>query len=101
MELVSPYDFVCDPTLPLWRLNEMRFCGHRTVMPVTELRRRSKLNASHPSYVMPWAVEELVEKAKKGVAQADAAVPSLPGVLPNPAEIRLSRTAYERTHALQ
>lgn len=101
MELVSPYDFVCDPSLPLWRLQEMRFCGHRTVIPVTELRRRSKLPPDHPSYVLPSAVEELVTKAKKGVAQADSAVPSLPGVLPNPAEIRLSRTAYERTRALQ
>jgi hypothetical protein len=101
MELVSPYDWICDPALPLWRMQEMRFAGHRTVIPVTELRRRSKLSPDHPQYVLPSAVTELVEKAKKGVAQADAAVPSLPGVLPNPAEIRLSRTAYERTRALQ
>lgn len=101
MEIVSPYDFVCDPSLPLWRQQEMRFNGHRTVIPVTELRRRSKLPIDHPSYVLPSGVEELVTKAKKGVAQADAAVPSLPGVLPNPAEVRLSRTAYERTRALQ
>lgn len=100
-ELVSPYDWICDPALPLWRMQEMRFTGHRVVLPVTELRRRSKLDPTHPAYVLPSAVEELVEKAKKGVAQADAAVPSLPGVLPNPAEIRLSRTAYERTRALQ
>ena len=101
MELVSPYDFVCDPTLPIIRLNEMRFCGHRVVIPVTELRRRSKLPVDHPAYVLPSAVDELVKKAKKGVAQADSAVPSLPGTLPNPTEIRLSRTAYERTKALQ
>lgn len=101
MEIVSPYDWISDPSLPLWRLQEMRFCGHRTVLPVTELRRRSKLPIDHPSYVLPSAVEDLVTKAKKGIAQADAAVPSLPGVLPNPAEIRLSRTAYERTRALQ
>lgn len=101
LELVSPYDFVCDPALPLWRLQEMRFTGHRTVIPVTELRRRSKLPPEHPAYILPSAVQELVEKAKKGVAQADAAVPALPGVLPNPAEIRMSRTAYERTRALQ
>lgn len=101
MEIVSPYDFVCDPALPLWRLQEMRFAGHRFVIPVTELRRRSKLPVDHPSYVLPAAIVELVEKAKKGIAQADSAVPSLPGVLPNPAEIRLSRTAYERTRALQ
>ncbi len=101
LELVSPYDFVCDPSLPLWRLPEHRFCGHRFVVPVTELRRRSKLPIDHPAYVLPSAVEDLVKKAKKGIAQADAAVPSLPGTLPNPAEIRMSRTAYERTRALQ
>jgi hypothetical protein len=101
MELVAPYDFVSDPSLPLYRMNEMRFTGHRTVMPVTELRRRSKLPIEHPKYVLPSAVDDLVAKAKKGVAQADVAVPSIPGVLPNPAEIRLSRTAYERTRSLQ
>jgi len=101
MEIVSPYDFVCDPALPMWRLQEMRFCGHRTVIPVAELRRRSKLDEDDPAYVLPSAITELVEKAKKGIAQADAAVPSIPGVLANPAEIRLSRSAYERTRALQ
>lgn len=101
MELVSPYDFICDPTLPLWRLQEMRFTGHRTIIPVTELRRRSKLSPDDPAYVLPSSVQELVEKAKKGVAQADAAVPSIPGVLPTPTEIRMSRSAYERTRALQ
>lgn len=101
MEIVSPYDFITDPTLPLWRQQEMRFNGHRFVIPVTELRRRSKLPPEHPLYVLPSSVAELVEKAKKGVAQADAAVPSLPGVLPTPTETRVSRTAYERTRALQ
>ena len=101
MEIVAPYDFICDPALPIHRLQDMRFCGHRTIIPVTELRRRSKLPVDHPQYVLPSAVEDLVAKAKKGIAQADAAVPSLPGVLPNPTEIRLSRTAYERTRALQ
>lgn len=101
MEIVSPYDFICDPALPIHRLPDMRFCGHRTIIAVTDLRRRSKLPIDHPEYVLPSAVEDLVAKAKKGIAQADAAVPSLPGVLPNPSEIRLSRTAYERTRALQ
>lgn len=100
-EIVSPYDFICDPALPIHRMPEMRFTGHRTVISVTELRRRSKLPVDHPQYVLPSAIEDLVAKAKKGIAQADAAVPSLPGVLPNPTEIRLSRTAYERTRALQ
>lgn len=101
MEIVSPYDFICDPALPIHRLADMRFCGHRTIISVTELRRRAKLPIDHPQYVLPSAIEDLVAKAKKGIAQADAAVPSLPGVLPNPTEIRLSRTAYERTRALQ
>lgn len=101
LEIVSPYDFICDPALPIHRINDMRFCGHRTLIPVTELRKRSKLPIEDPQYVLPSAVEDLVAKAKKGIAQADAAVPSLPGVLPNPTEIRLSRTAYERTRALQ
>ena len=101
MEIVSPYDFICDPALPIHRIQDMRFCGHRTIIPVTELRKRSKLPVDDPQYVLPSAVEDLVAKAKKGIAQADAAVPSLPGVLPNPTEIRLSRTAYERTRALQ
>jgi hypothetical protein len=100
MEIVSPYDFVCDPSLPLWRLNEMRFAGHRTVIPIGELRRRSNLPIDHPSYVMPSAVKELEEKAAKGMTQTDAAVPSLPGVTPNPNEVRLSRTAFERTRGL-
>ena len=101
MEIVSPYDFIADPALPIHRIQDMRFTGHRTIISVTELRRRAKLPIDHPSYVLPSAVEDLVAKAKKGIAQADAAVPSLPGVLPNPTEIRLSRTAYERTRALQ
>jgi hypothetical protein len=101
MFLVSPYDFIADPMLPLWRLQEMRFTGHRTILPVTELRQRAKLPPEHPRYVLPSAVQDLVEKAKKGVAQVDAAVPSLPGVMPTPTEIRMSRTAYERTRALQ
>ena len=101
LDIVSPYDFICDPALPTHRMSEMRFCGHRTVISVTELRRRSKLPIDHPQFVMPGAIEDLVAKAKKGIAQADAAVPSLPGVLPNPTEIRQSRTAYERTRNLQ
>lgn len=100
MEIVSPYDFVCDPSLPLWRLDEMRFTGHRTVIPIGELRRRSKLPIDHPSYVLPSAVKELEEKAAKGETQSDVAVPSLPGVTPNSSEVRLSRTAYERTRGL-
>ncbi len=100
-ELISPYDFVCDPTLPLWRLQEMRFTGHRVVLSVTDLQRRAKLPVSDPYHVMPWAVKELEEKAKKGVAQSDAAVTGLSGVPSNPTETRLSRTAYERTRVLQ
>lgn len=101
MELVSPYDFVCDPALPLWRLNEMRFAGHRTTIPVAELERRSKLSPDHPAYVMPWAVKKVKEKAKKGATQNDLLGTSVGGSVTNPSETRLSRTAYERTRGQQ
>ena len=96
MELVSPYDFVCDAALPLWRLQDMRFCGHRTVIPVVELLRRSKLPPEHPAHVAPWAVKELKEKVRRG--SVDDQVSVLPGVRPA-GEAPLSRTAYERTRS--
>lgn len=100
MHLVSPYDFVCDPALPLWRLNDMRFCGHRTTIPVAELQRRSKLPMDHPAYVMPWAVKEVEALVKKGSSQLEPithASGAMPPTSPNVA-IK-SRTAYERTRS--
>jgi hypothetical protein len=92
MHLVSPYDFLTDPALPLWRLQDMRFCGHRTLVPWNDLKRRSELPADDPAYILPSAVEALKEKKKK--SGSGAAVPTKSPSAPNAAT--MSRTAYER-----
>lgn len=93
--LVSPYDFFCDPALPLWRLQDGRFTGHRTVISWQELNRRSKLTVDHPAYVLPSAVQALCEKhsKKKSVSNPIGKPPS--GSYSRP----LSRTAFERNRA--
>lgn len=92
--LVSPYDFICDPALPLWRMQEGRFAGHRTTVTMIELERRSRLDPTHPEYVMAWAVQELKEKRKEKTGTA------LPPPATNPGSTgqdrMLSRSAYER-----
>lgn len=95
MELVSPYEFFCDPTLPLWRLQEMRFTGHRTSIPWQELKRRSELPQDHPAYVLPSAVEALKVKRKKKTK--GSMIPVASGV-PNSAQT-MSRSAFERSRA--
>jgi hypothetical protein len=97
MDLVSPYDFVCDPGLPLWRFQEMRFAGHRTQIPWVELERRSLLPEDDPYHVFPWAVEEIREKKQKRGSETspDIVATGAPtgGIEAN---IRVSRTGYER-----
>lgn len=96
MDLVSPYDFVCDPAMPLWRLQDMRYCGHRTRISIAELMRRAKLDPEHPAYVIPEAVEELVHRAERGNL---ANIPGMEtvGVTTRVATAGLvSRTEYER-----
>jgi hypothetical protein len=90
-DLVSPYDFICDPSLPLWRLQEMRFCGHKTLIPYTELVRRSKLPADHPQHILPSAVVEL-EKNQKPVGTPAAS----PSVVGGTGTDKSSRSAFER-----
>jgi hypothetical protein len=97
-ELVSPYDWVADPALPLWRLNDMRFCGHKTRIAYHDLERRSKLPIDHPSYVLPSAVAELKEK------KAAAKTPSIEAMVsgsgsPTSSTSEVSRTEYERTRS--
>jgi hypothetical protein len=93
MELVSPYDFVCDPSLPFWRIQEMRFCGHKTEIPWQELKRRSSLPVEDPAYVSAKTVERLkTSKGKTGSSAASAGVGPTTG-----GKAMLSRTAYERS----
>lgn len=93
--LVSPYDFFCDPALPLWRMQSGRFAGHRTVISWHELKRRSELPVDHPEYVLPSAVKQLSERhsKKKSVANPIGKPPS--GSYSRP----LSRTAFERNRS--
>lgn len=96
LELVSPYDFYSDPSVPLWRLQEGRFCGHRTCIPWQELKRRSKLPVDHPAYVLPSAVELLKQKRKK--KGRGNPVPITKGSVPSKSA-SMSRTAYERARS--
>lgn len=90
-EPLTPYDFICDPSLPLWRFQEGRFAGHRTLIPFTELVRRSKLPPDDPSYVLPSAITALKEK-KQPAASSIMPSTGTPGSTDS-----LSYTAYERT----
>jgi hypothetical protein len=92
---VSPYEFICDPALPLWRFQEGRFAGHRTQIPVVELERRALLDPSHPEYVMPHAVQAL--KSKKASGKAGSIMPP-PANPPSNGKL-VSRSAYERERA--
>lgn len=94
--LVSPYDFFCDPALPLWRFQEGRFAGHRTIVSWQELKRRSELPIDHPAYVLPSAVKALSDKKKN--KQKTMATPV--GKPPSGSYSRpLSRTAFERNRS--
>lgn len=96
LHLVSPYDWYCDPALPLWRFQEGRFAGHRTMIPWSELKRRSELPIDHPAYVLPSAIKSLSDKSRsrqKSMATPVAKPPS--GSFSRP----LSRTAFERNRS--
>lgn len=88
LDLVSPYDFICDPALPLCRAQEMRFMGHRVMIPWIELKRRSELDPSDDAYVLPHVVKKI--KTQKGGMTTPAA---LGGQAPN----NTSRTYFDRT----
>lgn len=94
--LVSPYDFFCDPALPLWRFQEGRFAGHRTMIPWVELKRRSELPVDHPGHILPSAVKALNDSHRKQQKSMSAPVAKSPsGSFSRP----LSRTAFERNRS--
>jgi hypothetical protein len=101
-EIVSPYDFVCDPALPLWRLQEGRFAGHRTLISWHELHRRSKLPPDHPDYVLPSAVDRLKQNNKNDRKSSGPTTPGATGNATGTAgrDALQSRTAWERTRSL-
>lgn len=94
MELVSPYDFCCDPSVPLWKLQEGRYAGHRTKIPWVTLETRSKLDRDNPAFVLPSAVAELKKKKTKGATSSIPQTISTSGSTRSDAMI--SRTHHER-----
>lgn len=88
LDLVSPYDFICDPSLPVIRFQEGRYAGHRVMIPWIELVRRSKLDPSDDAYVVPSVVLKL--KTQKG----NTTTPTVIGGVQGP---NTTRTWYERT----
>ena len=95
MELVSPYDWIADPSAALWKAQTGRFMGHRFKIPWTELLRRSKLPTDHPAYVLPEAVEALKKKRRpnSNLPPSLTGHGSVTGTRPDQA---MSRSFYER-----
>lgn len=91
LELVSPYDWFCDPGVPLHKFQEGRFAGHRFRIAHAELERRSKLPSDDPAYVMPSAVANLRDRKRPGSFASN-----LGGAGFNRSEGKMSRSAYER-----
>lgn len=88
LDLVSPYDFICDPTFPVCKFQEGRFAGHRVMISWNELDRRSKLDPSEDAYVLSYIVQKI--KTQKGNTLTPAALGGTTG-------LNTTRTYYERT----
>lgn len=87
---ISPYDFICDPTMPPARFQEGRFAGHRVVLTWQELKRRSELPVDDYNYVLPKVVEKLKNsKGRTSVTVAAGATTST------------SRSYFERNRRAQ
>ena len=71
MEIVSPYNFLQDPMFPVWRFQDGRFCGHKTIMTWQECKRRSELDVTDPSYMD----KDAVERIKKAQQSSNAGTP--------------------------
>ena len=90
VDLVSPYDFICDPMLPILRFQEGRFAGHRIMIPWQELSRRAQLPVTDYPYVLPGVVEKLKNRPTAGGSRVTNAQSQA-------TEGSRSRSFYERT----
>lgn len=95
IELVSSYNFICDPLMPIHRYQEGRFAGHKTNIPWIELKKRSKLPVDDPMYVMPDAVEALKNKQNPGVGASPSGQSATNTA--GTSATTVSRTRHERT----
>lgn len=93
--IVSPYDFLTDPGIPLYRLQEMRFCGHHARVPWVALKQRSLLDVDDPEYVSPLAVKNL-KNYKRGSANGLSNSPDQVTGNSSGGASLLSRTSFER-----
>lgn len=96
IHLVSPYEFVCDPTIPLWRFQQGRFAGHRTLIPWVELEKRSHLPPDDPAYVLPSAVAHLKKKKRTDAGNVGMGTVVAGGGASARVSSTISRTAFER-----
>ena len=84
---ISPYDFICDPTIPISRFQECRYAGHRVILSWSELKRRSELPIDDYQYVIPAVVEKIKnQRARKGIT----------AITPNGSLMSTSRSFFER-----
>ena len=95
IEIISPYDFYCDPSLPLYRAQEGRFAGHRSNTSWSNLHIRATRDKESPEYVFPKAVKEL--RAQKDGSIKDSSIFSNNNNNANDKTQMASRTAYDRT----
>jgi hypothetical protein len=91
VELVSPYDFYMDPLMPIYRMQEGRFAGHRINKTWDEIKNRSELEPDDPMYLSARGVNELKKKPTKSIAYPTSSTATGPT-----GQDLISRTAYER-----
>jgi hypothetical protein len=88
LNIVSPYDFISDPSRTTLTFQEGRYAGHRVMIPWMELKRRSELEPTDQDYVLPHVVLKMKNTG------TNAVVPSPVG---GTVGLNNSRTYYERT----
>jgi hypothetical protein len=95
MELVSAYNLLIDPMFPIWRYQDGRFAGHRTLITWQELYRRSRMETDNPQYVDSSAVDRL-KKAEQSVNSGNTVAQLTNSPLTTPASQYMSRSSVER-----
>lgn len=88
LNIVSPYDFISDPSRSTLTFQEGRYCGHRALIPWLELKRRSELEPSDQDYVLPHVVLKMKSTGTNAV---------VPAPVGGTVGLNNSRTYWERT----